>query len=151
MKLLIIYHSLTGHNKAMAEAIAKGAKEAGAKADLEKAKDAEPKDILGYDAVIFGSPTYFGYMAGSLKKFFDKAFADLETQDRQMPYAVFGCGGSQGGGPAIESIEKICDGFGGKFGKFRFKKIAQAISATESPAPEDLAKCSELGKQIAWL
>jgi multimeric flavodoxin WrbA len=151
MKILIIYHSLTGHNKAMAEAVQEGAKEAGAKADLEKAKDAEPKDILGYDAVVFGSPTYFGYMAGALKNFFEKAFSDLEKEDRQMPYAVFGCGGSQGGGPAIASIEKICDGFGGKFGKFRFKKVAEAISATQSPTPQDLDRCKELGKIITSL
>jgi len=150
-KIAIIYYSRGGNNKKMAKAVQKGALAAGAKVNLKKVADATVKDILNCDAVIFGSPNYFSYMAGALKELLEQAFIDLADEEVTKPYAVFSCGGSEGGKPAITSIEKICNAFGGSFGKFSFKKAAEGISATEKPSSEILEKCKELGRKMASL
>jgi len=135
----------------MAKAVHEGAVAAGAKVNLKKVADATIDDILNCDAVIFGSPNYFSYMAGALKGLLEQAFIDLVEKDIERPYAVFSCGGSEGGEPTISSIEKICNAFGGRFGKFRFKKVAEGVSATEKPSSEILEKCKELGRKMASL
>ncbi len=45
----------------------------GATAELERVDYATVEDPISCDAVAFGSPNYFGYMAGLLKDFFDRA------------------------------------------------------------------------------
>ena len=135
----------------MAKAVSNGALAAGAKVNLKKVSNATINDILNCDAVIFGSPNYFSYMAGALQELLEQAFIDLADKDIEKPYAVFSCGGSKGGKPAITSIENVCNAFGGKFGKFRFKKVAQGVSAIEKPSSEILKKCKTLGRKMASL
>lgn len=73
-KMLIGYYSRTGHTKHMAEAVAKGAKAAsGAKVELLPIGKIEARDLLGYDAIILGSPTYYGSMAAELKQIIDES------------------------------------------------------------------------------
>ncbi len=74
-KVLVVYYSGTGNTRAMAEAVAEGAKEvAGVEVILKEAEQASVNDLVTVDAVAFGSPTYFSYMAGVLKALFDKAW-----------------------------------------------------------------------------
>ena len=150
-KITIIYYSRGGNNEKMAKAVQKGALAVGAKVNLKKVADATVKDILNCDAVIFGSPNYFGHMAGALQELLEQAFIDLADKDVKKPYAVFSCGGSQGGKQVIRAIEKICNAFGGEFGKFEFKKVAEGVSAIEKPSAEILKKCKALGRKIASL
>jgi NAD(P)H dehydrogenase (quinone) len=73
--VLVVYHSGTGNTKAMAEAVAVGAKEAtGVNVIVKEAEQASVNDLIIADAIAFGSPTYFSYMAGALKAIFDKAY-----------------------------------------------------------------------------
>ena len=53
-KIAVIYWSGTGNTQAMAEAVAAGAKEAGAEADLLTCADVS--DISAYDAAALGCP-----------------------------------------------------------------------------------------------
>jgi NAD(P)H dehydrogenase (quinone) len=93
MKILVLYYSTWGHVEAMAEAVAEGAREVagaevvikrvpevmteevlkkmGAKTD-QKAPVAHPDELADYDAVIFGTPTRFGNMAGQMRNFLDR-------------------------------------------------------------------------------
>ncbi len=74
-KVLIVYHTQSGNTGAMAKAVAEGAKSvAGTQVVLKLALDASLEDLLSCEAVAFGSPEYFGYMAGAMKDFFDKTF-----------------------------------------------------------------------------
>ncbi len=150
-KITIIYYSRGENNEKMAKAVQEGALASGAKVNLKKATEATPNDILNCDAVVFGSPNYFSHMAGAIHMLLEQAFIDLPDKEVTKPYAVFSCGGSEGGKPAITSIEKICNAFGGSFGKFRFKKAAEGVSATEKPSSEILKKCKELGRKMASL
>ena len=92
-KVLVLYYSSYGHIEQLAKAVAEGvAKVPGATATItrvpetvpaEVAKNmhfkldqaapiAPPEELADYDAIIFGSPTRFGNMAGQMKNFLDQ-------------------------------------------------------------------------------
>jgi flavodoxin len=140
-KVLIVYHSQTGNTEAMAKAVAEGAKSAGATVYLKKAIDADAVDLIGCDIVAFGTPNYFGYMAGLLKDYFDRIWATIREKVANKPYATFG---SKGGGSAqaLESVEKICN-------NLRMRRVADGILATRAPSEQSITECFELGKKLA--
>jgi NAD(P)H dehydrogenase (quinone) len=73
-KALVIYYSRTGHTKKMAEYILEGIKKEGKaefKAFIKDVKDVKVEDLLDYDVIIIGSPTYYGSMACEIKKLLD--------------------------------------------------------------------------------
>ena len=70
-KVLVVYFTRTGNTKAMAEIVADGAEKAGAQVFLKDVEETKPDEMLDYDAIVAGSPTYYGGMAGKLKDFFD--------------------------------------------------------------------------------
>ncbi|WP_282344638.1 MULTISPECIES: NAD(P)H:quinone oxidoreductase [Pseudomonas] len=92
-KILVLYYSMYGHIEQMAEAVAQGARsvegvevtlkrvaetmpedlarQAGAKLD-QAAPLATPQELADYDAILFGSPTRFGNMAGQMRTFLDQ-------------------------------------------------------------------------------
>jgi flavorubredoxin len=142
-KILVIYHSQSGNTEAMAKAIAAGGKGAGATVTLKKAVDAGVDDLMGCDAVVIGTPNYFGYMAGMVKDFFDRVWGTVRGQMENKPYAVFGSYGG-GGLPAIESVERICEGLG-------MKKACDCIGVQRIPTAENLKACQEMGKKLARL
>ncbi len=140
-KVLIIYHSQTGNTGAMAKAVAAGASAAGATVILKKAVEADDKDLLDCDAVAFGTPNYFSYMAGMVKDFFDRAWPTVREKMADKPYVVFGSYGG-GGMPAIETVEKICD-------NMSMKRLSDSIGIQRQPTEENLVACKELGKKLA--
>src|SRR4030042_1774437 len=142
-KILVIYHSQTGNTEAMAKAIADSAKAPGVTVTLKKAVDAGVDDLMGCDAVILGTPNYFSYMAGMVKDFFDRVWFTVRGKMENKPYVVFGSYGG-GGMPAIESVEKICEGLG-------MKKMFESIGVQRTPTAENLKACKELGKKLAKL
>ena len=73
VKMLMGYYSRSGHTKAMAEEIAKGARQAGAQVDLLTVEQVEVKMLPEYDAIVLGSPTYYGTMAAPLKELIDRS------------------------------------------------------------------------------
>ena len=72
-KALVCYYSRTGNTKKMAARIAEVLAEQGLEADLKKVEDTAPADLLGYDCIVLGSPTYYGTMAWELKKLLDES------------------------------------------------------------------------------
>jgi NAD(P)H dehydrogenase (quinone) len=73
-RLLIAYYSRTGHTEQMAESVAEGARQVEAvEVDLKPVGKIEAKDLLDYDAIVFGSPTYYGTMAAEVKKLIDES------------------------------------------------------------------------------
>ena len=75
-KVLVAYYSRTGNTEKMAQAVAEGARrESGAKVDCRPVADLKPADLLAYDAVVLGSPTYYGTMAAEVKKLLDESVA----------------------------------------------------------------------------
>jgi flavodoxin len=70
MKVLIAYDSRTGHTEQMATYMSEGVRFAGHDVDIKKISEIRSKqDLQGYDAYIFGCPTYHRDMTGGMKTF----------------------------------------------------------------------------------
>jgi NAD(P)H dehydrogenase (quinone) len=75
-KLLVCYYSRTKHTEHMAEAVAEGAREVeGADVTLLPVANVGARDLLAYDGIVMGSPTYYGTMAAELKQLLDESVA----------------------------------------------------------------------------
>lgn len=93
-KVLVLYYSSYGHVEQMADAVAEGARSAGADVDVrrvpETAPDAVvkaagfktdsahpviegPQALTQYDAIIVGTPTRFGRLSSQMASFWDTA------------------------------------------------------------------------------
>ena len=73
-KILICYYSRTQHTERMAQAVADGARGvAKANVELKAIQQLQASDLLHYDAIVMGSPTYYGTMAAELKKLIDES------------------------------------------------------------------------------
>jgi NAD(P)H dehydrogenase (quinone) len=70
-KALIIYYSRSGNTKKMAELVAEGIKKEGVEVTLKDVKDTKAEELLKYDAIVIGSPTYYGSMSAEIKKLLD--------------------------------------------------------------------------------
>ena len=152
--LLIVWHSMTGGSRQMAEAAADGARsEAGATVRLMAAAQAGPGDLLAADGYLFATPENLASMAGMMKDFFDRCYYPVLERIEGRPYASMVCAGSDGSG-AARQIERICTGW-------RLKAVApalivnthaqtpEAILAPKQISPDELARCRELGEALA--
>lgn len=92
-KVLVLYYSSYGHIETMANAIAEGARAAGAAVDVKRVPETAPaevakaahfkldqaapvatvQDLANYDAIILGSPTRFGRVSSQMAAFLDQA------------------------------------------------------------------------------
>jgi NAD(P)H dehydrogenase (quinone) len=92
-KILILYYSSYGHILEMAEAVAEGARSAGASVDISRVPELVPEevarksgyrldqpypvarveDLARYDAIVVGVGTRFGRMASQMANFLDQA------------------------------------------------------------------------------
>ncbi|WP_174286174.1 NAD(P)H:quinone oxidoreductase [Sphingomonas bacterium] len=91
-KVLVLYYSSYGHIEQMADAVAEGARSAGAEVDIRRVAETAPPavveaahfktdskhpviespDILAeYDAIVVGAPTRFGRMPSQMAAFWD--------------------------------------------------------------------------------
>jgi len=92
-KVLVLYYSSYGHLSQMADAVAEGARGAGAEVDVFRVPETAPEDVVkaagfadhshpvlddpnklaDYDAIIVGAPTRFGRMSSQMAAFWDRA------------------------------------------------------------------------------
>jgi NAD(P)H dehydrogenase (quinone) len=72
-KGIVIYYSRSGNTKQMAEIIAESMNESGLATDCKGVEKVKPDDLLKYDSIVIGSPTYYGQMAAQIKELFDEA------------------------------------------------------------------------------
>ncbi len=83
-KGIVIYHSRSGNTKLMAQTIADAMNEAGVSTECKPVVEASPEDMLEADAVVIGSPTYYGQMAASVKQFIDESVSKHGRLDRKV-------------------------------------------------------------------
>ena len=75
-KVLIAYHSRGGNTKKMAELVRDGAAAVdGVTVDLKSVTEVKPSALVGYDAIVLGSPTYYGLPATEIKRLLDESVA----------------------------------------------------------------------------
>ena len=70
-KGIVIYYSRTGNTKEMAQIIAKAMNEADLPSECKSVGDVKADDVFSYDAIVIGSPTYYGQMAAPIKQLVD--------------------------------------------------------------------------------
>lgn len=70
-KGMVVYYSRTGNTTEMAEIIAEAMNKAGLPTDCKVVSEVTIDDLLAADAIVVGSPTYYGHMAGTIKQMFD--------------------------------------------------------------------------------
>ncbi|MGE3782511.1 MAG: flavodoxin family protein [Alphaproteobacteria bacterium] len=152
--LLIVYHSLTGGTRQIAEAAFRGAAfEAGVHARLIHAAEAGPADVLAADGYIFATPENLAAIAGTMKDFFDRTYYPALGHINGRPYATLICAGSDGTN-AARQIARIATGW-----RLRLvaeplivcthAQTAEAIQAPKIIGDDNLARCSELGAAFA--
>ena len=96
-KALVIYYSRSGNTKKMAESVADGIKKEGVEAVLQDVKDTSPDDLLKYEGLLIGSPTYYGTMSAEIKKLFDDSVKFHGKLDGKIG-AAFASSANVGGG-----------------------------------------------------
>jgi flavorubredoxin len=139
-KVLVVYCTLSGNTKAAAEAVAEGARLAGATVTLKQGFEAGPEDLLACDAIAIGSYDAFSYMGGGLKDFFDRTLYPTRGKVEGKPYGAFLTHG--GGGKAMASLESLA-------GSLKFKKVAEPVSVVNRPDAQALAALKALGGALA--
>jgi NAD(P)H dehydrogenase (quinone) len=92
-KVLVLYYSAYGHIETMAQAVAEGARAAGAQVDVRRVPELVPPeiaqkshfkldqvapvatidDLANYDAIVVGTGTRFGRMSSQMASFLDQA------------------------------------------------------------------------------
>ena len=87
-KLAVIYWSMTGNTQAMAEAIADGAREAGAQADLFSVDQVTVDQALEYDKLALGCPAMGAEVLEEAE--FEPFFTALEGRLGGKRVALFG-------------------------------------------------------------
>lgn len=71
-KILVCCYSRTKHTEHMAEAVAQGAGEVdGAEVERTTADKVQAARLVDYDAIVLGSPTYYGTMSAEIKRLLD--------------------------------------------------------------------------------
>ncbi len=123
-KVLVVFYSMYGHVRKMAEAVAEGVREIpGCEVEIKRVPETLPEEVLAKmgaldaqkamahiplaqvadlasaDAIIFGTPTRFGNMCGQMRQFLD-ATGHLWLQGALVGKvgSVFACSATQHGG-----------------------------------------------------
>ena len=139
MKTAVIYWSGTGNTQAMAEAVAEGAKNAGAEAELLTASEFDPKTAGDYDALAFGCP------AMGAEELEDSEFAPMfeavKPALKSKKIALFGSYG-WGDGEWMRNWEEDCASVGCVF-------AADSVTCNEAPDDDALEACRALGAALA--
>lgn len=94
---LVIYFSKTGNTKEMAEVISNAMNEAGLSTECKDVADTKVEDLLAADAVVVGSPTYYGRMAAPIAQLFDESVSKHGKLDGKIG-AAFSSAANIGGG-----------------------------------------------------
>lgn len=87
-KIAVVYWSMTGNTEAMADAVAAGAKSAGAEVDTMTSASFGPDSMDSYDAIAFGCPAMGDEVLEESE--FDPMFTACESKLNGKKIALFG-------------------------------------------------------------
>jgi len=96
-KGIVVYYSKSGNTKEMAELIAKGMNDEGLATNCKSVEKVKADELLEYDAIVIGSPTYYGLMAAPIKELVDATVKFHGKLDGKVG-AAFSSSANIGGG-----------------------------------------------------
>ena len=138
MKIAVVYWSSTGNTESMAQAVAEGAKKAGAETELFTAAEFDGDKMDGFDAVAFGCP------AMGAEELEDTEFAPMvegcEGKLSGKKIALFGSYG-WGDGEWMRTWEETCQSKGANL-------VCDSVICQETPDEDALDACRKLGEAL---
>ena len=138
-KIAIVYWSGTGNTEAMANAVAEGAKDAGANVNVFTAGDFSGSMVDSFDAIAFGCPSMGVEQLEESE--FEPMFTACASGLQGRRIALFGSYG-WGDGEWMRSWETRCADDGALL-------VCDSVICNEAPDDEALDACSALGAALA--
>lgn len=138
-KVAVVFWSGTGNTEAMADAVAQGARGAGASVDVLGPSDFDASKVAAYDGIAFGCPAMGAEVLEEDE--FDPMFQDVKGALAGKAVALFGSYG-WGDGEWMRNWEDDCKDAGANL-------VVEPVMANEAPDDEALAACKALGAALA--
>ncbi|MDO4406151.1 MAG: flavodoxin [Eubacteriales bacterium] len=138
-KVAVVFWSGTGNTEAMADAVAQGARGAGASVDVLGPSDFNATKVTAYDGIAFGCPAMGAEVLEEDE--FEPMFADVKGALSGKPIALFGSYG-WGDGEWMRDWKEDCKAAGADL-------VVEPVMANEMPDDEALAACKALGAALA--
>jgi flavodoxin len=146
-KVIVVYESIFGNTKAVAESIIGGMTEvSGVEATLSKPRGVDLKQLVEYDAILVGSPNHMGGATRGIRKFIDK-LRKINLEGKLA--AVFD---TYGGGDFEKAVKKMEKQIGERAPglKLAAPGLSIRVEGLRGPIAEgELPKCKEFGLKIA--
>ena len=138
-KIAIVYWSETGNTEAMANAVAEGAKNAGAEISMFTATEFSADRVADFDAIAFGCPAMGSEVLEEDE--FEPMFQECESKLSGKKIALFGSYG-WGDGEWMRTWEETCRGGGAEL-------VCESVICQETPDTEAEENCRSLGAALA--
>lgn len=160
-KVLIVYHSKTGHTEAMARTVAEGAQSIpGSEVRLRTVDEATKADVHWCDGLAVGSPTYVGALSWQTKRFLDEIVPGVWGKADGKIGCAFSSAGGWGGGAELTCLSILIALMNFGFLTFgipdyvgrQFTLHYGAVAAGKPDREEEEAACRRLGERLAqWV
>ena len=137
--IAVVYWSSTGNTEAMANAVAEGAKAAGAEVSVFEAAEFSAEKTDDFEAVAFGCPAMGDEVLEETE--FEPMFEACEAKLAGKRIVLFGSYG-WGDGQWMQDWEERCR-------NHKAELVADSVICEEMPDDEGLEKCRALGKALA--
>lgn len=138
-KIAVVFWSGTGNTEAMADAVAEGAKGAGAEVSVFNVTDFSADKVDEFDAIAFGCPAMGAETLEDSE--FEPVFNECEPKLNGKKIALFGSYG-WGDGEWMRTWEETCNSAGAVL-------IAESVICNDAPDDEATANCNALGATLA--
>lgn len=152
VNILVIYDSVSGNTESMAQAVAKGAEAVPqTNVTLKKVDQAALDDMLDADAIIIGSPTYYGLMSAKIKDLLDRSVKIHGKLEGKVGAAFTSSGGTASGAETtlLSIIEALL--IHGMIVQGRHDGKHYGAAAVGKPSDRDRTICEDLGRRTAEL
>lgn len=152
VKVLIVYDSRTGNTEKMAANVAEGGRNVeGAEVSLVSIESAKLDDLVAADAIILGSPTYYGNMSGKMKELIDKSYSVHGKLKGKVGGAFTSSGGTACGAETALLAMLQAMLIHGMVVQGRHDDKHYGAAAIEAPNEEESEYCRDLGNRVASL
>ena len=138
-KVAIVFWSGTGNTASMADAVAEGAKDAGAEVTVFGPSDFDKSMVPDFDGIAFGCPAMGAEVLEEME--YEPMFTDVEGALSGKKIGLFGSYG-WGDGQWMRDWEDRCNDAGAVL-------AAPPVMANESPDTDALDECRALGKALS--
>ncbi len=151
-RVSIIYDSRTGNTEKMAMAVAEGARQVrGTDVVVLIVDKAKMQDLVESDAIILGSPTYYGNVTGKMKSFIDRSNSVHGKLVGKVGGAFTSSGDTACGAETaiLSMLEAML--IHGMIIQGRHDNKHYGPTAVEAPKKKEIDSCKELGRRVSKL